>query len=128
MKRFIGCVLLALHALTAWASSHDMPLRLPGTITPTAYRLALQVDPNLPTHSGEVTISVDIKQPAQMIRLHAVDITVQSAVLKIGTQTLKANARQRSPDVLDLNFEKTFAKGQGELTISFAGKIEDKDS
>ncbi len=128
MNRLIGCVLLALHALTGWAADHDLPLRLPGTITPTAYRLVLQVDPNLPTHSGEVTISVDIKQPAQLIRLHAVDITVQSAVLKIGTQTLTASARQRSSDVLDLNFEQAFAKGQGELTIAFAGTIDDKDS
>jgi len=128
MKRFIGCVLLALHTLTAWAAAHEMPLRLPGTIAPTAYRLALQVDPNLPTHSGEVAISVDIKQGDQLIRLHAVDITVQSAVLKVGTRSFTASARQRSLDVLDLNFDKAFPKGQGELTISFVGKIEDKDS
>ena len=128
MKCFFGFVLLALHTLTGWTATPELPLRLPSTIAPTAYRLALQVDPNLPTHNGEVTISVDIKQSAQRIRLHAVDITVQSAVLKIGTQTLTASARQRSPDVLDLNFEKAFAKGQGELTIRFVGKIEDKDS
>ena len=59
MKRFIGCVLLALHTLTGWAATHEMPLRLPDTIAPTAYRLAIQLDPNLPTHTGVVAISVD---------------------------------------------------------------------
>jgi len=129
MKFFSGFVLLALHALTSWAAvDSEMPLRLPPTIAPTAYRLALQVDPNQPTHSGEVTISVDVKQPGTLIRLHAVDITVRSAVLMIAGRAFTGTARQRSSDVLDLQFEHAFPKGQGELTVVFSGKLEDKDS
>src|SRR6476646_1755116 len=51
MKLFFGFVLLAAHTLTSWASTTEaIPLRLPNTIAPTAYRLALQVDPNQTKH------------------------------------------------------------------------------
>ena len=128
MKLFFGFVLLAAHTLTSWAATEEIPLRLPNTIAPTAYRLALQVDPNQPNHSGDVTISVDVKQPGKSIRMHAVDITVQSAVLTVGGKTFTASAKQRTSDVLDLNFPKTFPKGKGQLNIAFTGRIEDKDS
>ena len=52
MKLFFGCVLLAAHTLTSWAATEEIALRLPKTIAPTAYHLALQVDPNQSKHSG----------------------------------------------------------------------------
>lgn len=128
MKKFFGFVLLAAHALTGWTATEVIPVRLPTTIAPTAYRLALQVDPNQTTHSGEVTISVDVKQPGQRIRLHAVDIAVQSAVLRLGGKSFAASAQQRNSDVMDLNFAQAYPAGKGELHIVFTGRIEDKDS
>ncbi|MES2947678.1 MAG: M1 family metallopeptidase [Pseudomonadota bacterium] len=128
MRLFFAFVLTALHTLSSWAAAEEIPLRLPNTITPTAYRLALQIDPNQPIHSGEVTISVDIKQASQSIRLHAVDIAVRSAVLRVAGKNFSASAQQRNSDVLDLNFDKTVPKGKGELHIVFTGRIEDKDS
>lgn len=128
MKRLFGFVLLAAHTLTGWATTEAIPVRLPTTITPTAYQLALQVDPNQTTHSGEVTISVDVKKPGQRIRLHAVDIAVQSAVLRLGGKSFTASAKQRNSDVMDLNFAQTYPSGKGELHIVFTGRIEDKDT
>ena len=128
MKLIFGFVLLAAHTLTSWASTNEIPLRLPSTINPTAYRLALQVDPNQPNHSGEVTISVDVKKPGTLIRMHAVDIQVRSAVLTLAGKTYAATAHQRTSDVLDLDFAQAFPKGQGQLTIAFSGHIDDKDS
>ncbi len=128
MKTLLGFVLLAAHTLTSWAATEEIPLRLPNTITPTAYHLALTVDPNQSTHSGEVTISVDVKKPGQLIRLHAVDIAVQSAVLSLGGKTFTASAKQRNSDVMDLNFAQAYPKGKGQLRIAFTGRIEDKDS
>ena len=63
MKLMLAFVLLAAHALTGWAAPQEIPLRLPKTITPTAYQLALTVDPNQTSHSGEVNIAVDITKP-----------------------------------------------------------------
>ncbi len=128
MKLFFAFVLAALHTLTSWAVTEDIPLRLPRAITPTAYRLALQVDPIQSTHSGEVSISVDIRQASQSIRLHAVDIAVESAVLRVAGKSYRATAQQRTSDVMDLNFDKAFPKGKGELTLAFIGHIEHKDS
>ncbi len=128
MKLLLGFVLLAAHTLTGWAAPQEIPLRLPNTITPTAYQLALTVDPNQNTHSGEVNIAVDITKPAQSIRLHAVDITLQSAVLTMAGKTYTASAKQRNSDVMDLNFAQTFPKGRGQLRMVFAGRIEEKDT
>ena len=128
MKLFFGCVLLAAHTLTSWAATDEIPLRLPKTITPTAYRLALRVDPNQPNHSGDVTISLDVKKPGKLIRMHAVDMKVDSAVLQIAGKTYTATAHQRTSDVLDLDFAQAFPKGQGQLSIAFTGHIDDKDS
>ncbi|QTN29111.1 ERAP1-like C-terminal domain-containing protein [Rhodoferax sp. AJA081-3] len=128
MKLLFGFVLLAAHTLTSWAAPQEIPLRLPKTITPTAYQLALTVDPNQTTHSGEVNIAVDITKPAQLIRLHAVDITLQSAVLTMAGKTYTARAKQRTSDVLDLTFAQTFPTGKGQLRMVFTGRIEEKDS
>ena len=59
MKRLFGFVLLAAHTLTGWATTEAIPVRLPTTITPTAYQLALQVDPNQTTHSGACATNND---------------------------------------------------------------------
>jgi hypothetical protein len=63
MKRLAGFVLPWLLSLSALAATDTLPMRLPAGISPTAYQLALTVDPNQPQHSGEITISLDIKQP-----------------------------------------------------------------
>ena len=64
------------------------PLSLPES--PTAYRLALNVDPNQLQHSGEVTIAVSITQPGTVIRLNAAEIKVSSAVLDIQGEKFNA--------------------------------------
>ncbi len=129
MRLLFGFVLLALQTLQCWAAPDgDVALRLPNMVAPTAYRLALNVDPKQASHSGEVTISLDIKQSGRLIRLHAANIAVQSAVLKIGGHSQSATARQRNSDVMDLDFSKAFPAGKGELNIKFTGHIEDRDS
>lgn len=128
MKRFLHFVLLCCLAHAALAADAKLPLRLPTHITPTAYQLDLEVDPNLPRHRGTVAISVTVTEASQQIRLHASDITVEQAVLHIAGKNLVARAVQRNSDVLDLNFASPFQPGKGVLTIRFSGAIEDKDS
>ena len=68
MRRFIGFLLSCWVSLAAASVDDSLPLRLPVGVAPTAYKLDLTVDPNLPTHSGEVAISVDITQTCKVIR------------------------------------------------------------
>ncbi len=128
MKRFASLVLLcASLAQPLWAAE-KIPLRLPASVTPTAYQVALDVDPNLPTHRGEVRIALSITESAQRIRLHGTDITVEQAVLHQGEHRLQAQAKALNSDLLELAFERPFSSGKAELTIRFKGLIEDKDS
>ena len=128
MKRFASLVLLcASLAQPLWAAD-KIPLRLPTSITPSAYQVALDVDPNLPTHRGEVRIALSITEGAQHIRLHGSDITVEHAVLRQGEHRLQAQAKTLNSDMLELAFERPFASGKAELTLRFKGQIEDKDS
>lgn len=128
MKLFAGLVLSALVSLQAFAAQDEISLRLPPGVVPTAYQLALTVDPNQEHHSGEVHIAVNVTQPSSRIRLHAAEITVSSAVLSIVGRSLAAKPRQRNSDVLDLEFAQPFPTGKGTLHIVFTGRLEDKDS
>lgn len=128
MRRFIGFLLSCWVSLAAASVDDSPPLRLPVGVAPTAYKLDLTVDPNLPTHSGEVAISVDITQTGKVIRLHAAQITVASAALEVGGEKFVAMAQQRNSDLMDLHFDRPFPIGKGELKITFTGVIEDKDS
>lgn len=128
MKQFAGLVFSCLLSLQALATEEVLPVRLPSGVAPTAYRLSLTVDPNQERHSGDVSIGVDITQPGKLIRLHAAEIDVSSAVLTVGGKTLVAKARQRNSDVMDLDFAAPFPAGKGTLRIVFTGRLEDKDS
>ena len=84
MKLIAGLVFSCLLSLQAFAAEDVLPLRLPSGVTPTAYQLALTVDPNQERHQGEVGIDVTITQPGTVIRLNAAEITVTSARLELG--------------------------------------------
>ena len=128
MKLIAGLVFSCLLSLQAFAAEDVLPLRLPSGVTPTAYRLALTVDPNQERHQGEVGIDVTITQPGTVIRLNAAEITVTSARLELGGKTYVARARIRNSDLMDLEFDTPYPAGQGLLTVAFSGRLEDKDS
>lgn len=134
MKQFLSRLSLCLaSAACLWGANagaqERMPLRLPAGVVPTAYQLSLTVDPRQPRHSGEVRIAIDIQQSAQSLRLHAKNLTIDSAVLETANgQRLAAKPQQRNADLLDLNFDSAFATGAAQLRIRFSGEIDDKAS
>ncbi len=131
MKRFLSSLFLCagvLVGLSAQAAEERLPVRLPAGVTPTAYRLNLTVDPNQPRHSGDVNIAVNITQPGKLIRLHATQMQIASAVLQVGGKRFSGVAKARNEDVTDLSFDGEFPVGKGELTMSFTGEIDDKAS
>ena len=128
MKRIVVLVCLCWMSLCTWAADEKLPLRLPNNVVPTAYKIDLTVDPNLPNHSGDVSVSLDIKAPAKTIRLHASEIKIGNSILEIAGKRFVGLAKQRYPDLLDLNFDAAFPAGKGVLKISFVGEIDDKAS
>ena len=66
MKLIAGLVFSCLLSLQAFAAEDVLPLRLPSGVTPTAYRLALTVDPNQERHQGEVALTSPSPNPARL--------------------------------------------------------------
>ena len=128
MKRFAALLLSCVLSASALGAEDVLPVRLPPGVTPTAYRLALNVDPNQLQHSGEVAIAVNITQPGTVIRLNAAEIKVSSAVLEVQGKKFSAKARVRNSDLMDLVFSHRYPTGQGKLTVVFTGRVEDKDT
>ena len=121
-------VLLLLAMLPPWAIAESVPMRLPGGVAPLSYRLTLTIDPEQDQHSGEVSIALDIKAASHVIRLHASDIKVGSAVLKTADANYVASVSALDDKTIELAFAQPLPPGQAELSMSFTGHVDDKAS
>ncbi|MFZ5861657.1 MAG: M1 family metallopeptidase [Nitrospirota bacterium] len=98
--------------------------RLPETVTPEAYDLALDVRPEEGRFSGRVCIAVRVQSPTREIALHAQDLVVSDAALVAGerrrplTATLDAEATR-----LTLTSSGTLPAGQAALELTFSGSL-----
>src|SRR5271169_3443410 len=61
------------------------PYRLTPDVRPTAARLDLTLDPNVERFSGEVEFDLDVRTAQPMLVLHAKELDVTSAELRLGT-------------------------------------------
>ncbi|MFZ4479663.1 MAG: M1 family metallopeptidase [Rhodoferax sp.] len=128
MNWLIEAVFFVLTAMPMMASAQALAMRLPGGVEPLGYRLALTIDPDQASHSGEVWIGVDVKAETRSIRLHASDIAVAAAELRIAGASHLATARALDGKLLELSFDRPVPAGKGELKIAFSGRIDDKGS
>ncbi|MBX3330448.1 MAG: M1 family metallopeptidase [Nitrospira sp.] len=109
------------------SGNHD-PYRLPRHVIPTRYDLRLEPDLTNATFTGQVTITITVKQTTQTILLNAVDLVLQSA------EAEDANQRQFKTLIeLDhktqragLSFEEPIQPGEWRLHLSFHGKLNDQ--
>ena len=99
--------------------------RLGDNVTPTAYRLDMQIDPRNDTFTGVVTIDINIKRPTDKIWLHGKHMTVEGATLttKAG-KTVDARfdsvpLTEAPSGVASLNFGANIAPGDAVLTIPY---------
>ena len=88
----LPCMALALPAPPAPSLG-----RLPDTVTPTAYRLDLTIDPSVARFSGHVEIDADLAQPAATIFLHGNGLKVSRARVTAGHKTYSAHYVQVDP-------------------------------
>src|SRR4051812_22296182 len=59
-------------------------LRLPGDTRPTAYQLALEIDPAKPRFSGHATIRVQLDRARRELWLHGRSLHVTQASVRLG--------------------------------------------
>lgn len=108
-------------------SSHDL-YRLPRHVIPTRYDLRLEPDLTAATFTGQVTITITVKQTTQAILLNAVDLALQSAVAedenqrRFGARIKMDQKTQRA----GLSFQEPVQPGEWRLRLSFHGKLNDQ--
>ncbi len=61
----------------------SLPVRLPTHVAPRRYRLSLDIDPATDDYLGEVDIHLDVAESTQTIELHAVELAIDSATLRV---------------------------------------------
>ena len=100
--------------------------QLDDSVTPTAYRLDLTVDPAKPRFSGHVEIDAVVKQVGvnragqSSFYLHGRDLTMQHVVAKIGAQTVAAKWQQVDPTgVARLDFSSALPAGPITLVFDY---------
>lgn len=130
MQQLIRILIAAVCALPLLAASKaggDDAMRLPDYAVPLAYHLAIKVDPERATHTGEVAIDVDVLRATSRLRLNATHIAVQSAVLRVDGHSYPARTRVMNDEQVELRFGRTLPVGAGVLTLRFRGVVSDKE-
>ncbi len=125
-----SCPLLALIVVASIARASDQPpkLRLPDSVAPTGYRVALKLDPDQTTFSGQITIQVDIKSPQNVLWLNASGLTISDTKLTMNGRTLPAKIIPGGDDFVGLRSDSKLASGSAEIDIAYTGKLRLRDS
>ena len=97
--------------------------RLPGSVRPEHYTLAIAPDLKNATFSGTETIDVTLAEAATSITLNALDLHIQaaSAAGQSGAVSLDAAKQQAT-----FTFERPLPAGRVALAIAFTGVLNDK--
>jgi puromycin-sensitive aminopeptidase len=109
------------------SGSHD-PYRLPRHVIPTRYDLRLEPDLTNATFTGQVMITITVKQTTQTILLNAVDLVLQSAEAEDANQRqFKAIIElEEKTQRVWLSFQESMQPGEWRLHFSFHGKLNDQ--
>ena len=97
-------------------------------VSPTHYRVTLDLDPAKPTFGGTIVIQVRIDKPAQTLWLNASRIAVQEASAAVAGKTWQAKAIPGGDDFLGLRFDSPLPPGAAELRIRYTGEVRHGDS
>jgi len=125
MSAHPGRVLLAASAVfllfaSRSARAEQAPTRLDHAAIPTAESVDLTCDPGKPDYSGTVRITLDVKQPTDVLRFHARTLTIDRAKLMSSKATLVPSAIEPlEPDQVRLRFAAPVAPGTYTLELAF---------
>ena len=100
------------------AQSAD-PYRLAATIRPLSQTLALRMDPAQEQYSGSTTISIEVQETAEAIRLHAEELDIRALRLSAAGVELPVSYELGEHALLRIAGDGPFAPGAYELAIEF---------
>ncbi len=109
-------------------SGNNDPYRLPRHVIPTRYQLRLEPDLTGATFTGQVTITITVKQTTQSILLNAVDLAIQSAVAEDGNgrQVKALIGLEPTTQRAGFSFQEPIQLGEWRLHLSFQGKLNEQ--
>ncbi|MBP8806236.1 MAG: M1 family metallopeptidase [Kofleriaceae bacterium] len=103
--------------------------RLPAGVAPTAYRLALAVDPAADHFTGEVEIELAIAAPTRVIWLHAAALTIASASIVAGGATQPATiVDDAAHERIGVVVPTPLAAGPATVSLAYRGEVTDDDA
>jgi len=105
-----------------------MDYRLPDTVVPKRYDLRLEPDLEAATFSGDVTITVDVREPVTEILLNAAELAIQSAAIAPngGPPVHGSASLDEAAERAGLLFPVAITPGEWRLSLRFTGTLNDK--
>ncbi|MGH9046123.1 MAG: M1 family metallopeptidase [Acidimicrobiales bacterium] len=105
----------------------DEAHRLPRTVTPSRYRLRIDVDLDQARFTGTAEIALSIETEISEIVLNAAELEIGDAKVELGAETLEATvALDEASERAVFTLERPLQAGHGVLHCSFKGVLNDK--
>ena len=103
--------------------------KLPGTVTPNAYRLDFTILPEADRFSGHDEIDVTLSQPAKSIYMHGRDLDVASVVAMVNGRAVPGKWTQvDKTGTARLDFPRSIPGGKATLKFDYSGAFGDSAS
>lgn len=97
-------------------------LRLPAGVVPLGYDLRLEVDPGKESFQGSVEIRVRLEVATTVVWLHAVDLEIASARIRIGAASEVAIPTPRTAEqMIGLQLGRAIGPGEVVITLAYTG-------
>ncbi len=126
-KLVFPSVSLLLYCFSAHLFAADTPpkLRLAEVeqMAPTNYRATLTVDPAEDQFTGSISITLDVRQPSNVIWLNGTKLSIESASLKSLGQQMQATVLPGGNDFIGLKFNSPVPAGPSILDITYSGSV-----
>jgi len=130
--RFCGAALMsaAILPISLYAEApfnfESTPGKLPKAVVPLSYDIQLKPNIEKLTFTGSETVVLDVRKPAKTITLNVNTMTIASAKLLGANGKIEQDARvtiDPKEETATLTFDKEIRPGQHQISVEFAGKI-----
>jgi puromycin-sensitive aminopeptidase len=110
------------------SASPENPYRLPTSVRPTHYELTLVPDLDAARFTGEVTITLEVREPVREVRFNTLDLVLEPVTFTGAdgrTQSARAVADPER-EWATVSLDEPLAAGAATLSVRFAGVLNDQ--